>query len=309
MTSLTIFSGTANPDLAGQIARELGARPGGCNVARFPDGEVAVQLLESVRRREVAIVQPTAPPVDEHLIELLAIVDACRRAAAAHITAVMPYFGYARMDKRHGQREPITASMVATMLQAVGVDQVITVDLHAPQIEGFFHIPVDSLSAVAVLAETLRGRLLPRTVVVSPDAGRVGMAGQYAQALGLEVAVLHKQRESGTHTRITHLVGDVGDRPCLIVDDMISTGGTIAEGLATLLKAGAQPHITVVATHGVFVAGARDTLSHPAIQALYITDSIEAPVPRWPELHVVSIAPLLAGAIRRLLEDGPQEES
>ena len=228
MEPFRIFSGTANRALADEVAHQLDVRLGGCDVARFPDGEVAVQLLEPVRRQNVFLVQATTPPVDEHLIELLALVDACRRAAAARIIAVVPYFGYARMDKRHGQREPITASMVATLLQAVGVDHLITVDLHAPQIEGFFHIPVDSLSAVPVLAATLRGQLPLRTVVVSPDAGRVGMACAYAQALGLEVAVLHKQRESSTQTRVTHLVGDVSDRPCLIVDDMITTGGTIA---------------------------------------------------------------------------------
>jgi ribose-phosphate pyrophosphokinase len=221
---------------------------------------------------------------------------------------VVPYFGYARMDKRHGQRKPITASMVATLLQTVGVGHLITVDLHAPQIEGFFHIPVDDLSAVPILAATVRDQLPPRTVVVSPDAGRVGMAGQYAHALGLEMAVLHTQRESGTRTHITHLVGNVSERPCLIVDDMISTGGTIAEGVATLLEAGAQPQITVVATHGVLVEGARDTLSHPAIQALFVTNSVAIPPPHWLQLHVVSIAPLLADAIRRLLADGVGEE-
>jgi ribose-phosphate pyrophosphokinase len=236
---------------------------------------------------------------------LLAIVDACRRAAAARITAVVPYFGYARMDKRHDQREPITASMVATLLQAVGVDQVITVDLHAPQIEGFFQIPVDSLSAVPVLATALRDRLPPNAVVVSPDAGRVRMASEYAHALSLPVVVLHKQRESGTATRITHLVGEVRDRPCLIIDDMISTGGTLAEGVARLLEAGARPEITVAATHGLLLEGARDRLDYPSIRAVFVTDSIACPITCWPQLHVVSIAPLLAHAIGRFVADGP----
>jgi len=306
MDVFTLFAGTANPALA--IAHELGVRLGGCDVARYPDDEVAVHLLEPVRRKDLFIIQPTAPPVDAHLIELLAIVDACRRAAAAQIIAVVPYFGYARMDKRHGQREPITASMVATLLQTVGVDQVITVDLHAPQIEGFFHIPVDSLSAVATLATALRDQLPPNAVVVSPDAGRVRMAGEYAHALGLPVAVLHKQRESGTTTRVTHLVGEVSNRPCLIIDDMISTGGTIAEGVATLLEAGARPEITVAATHGLLLEGARDRLDHPSIRAVFVTDSVAIPPMRWPQLQVVSIAPLLAQAIRRFVADGAIDE-
>jgi ribose-phosphate pyrophosphokinase len=305
MDVFTLFAGTANPGLAAAVAHELGARLGGCDVTRFPDGEIAVQLLEPVRRKAVFIVQPTAPPVDAHLIELLAIVDACRRAAATHITAVVPYFGYARMDKRGGPREPITASMVATLLQAVEVDHVITVDLHAPQIEGFFHIPVDSLSAVPVLATALRDRLPPNAVVVSPDAGRVRMASEYAHVLGLPVVVLHKQRKSGTATRVTHLVGEVHDRPCLIIDDMISTGGTIAEGVATLLEAGARPEITVAATHGLLLEGVRDRLDHPGIRAVFVTDSVAIPITHWPQLHVVSIAPLLAQAIRRFVTDGP----
>ena len=305
MDVFTLFTGTANPALATAIALELGVRLGGCDVARFPDGEVAVQLLEPVRRKEVFIVQPTAPPVDEHLVELLAIVDACRRAAAARITAIVPYFGYARMDKRRGSREPITASLVATLLQAAGIDHVITVDLHAPQIEGFFHIPVDSLSAVPALAAALREHVPSNhAVVVSPDAGRVRMASEYAHALGLQVAVLHKQRESGSATRVTHLVGEVRDRSCLIIDDMISTGGTIAEAVTTLLEAGARPDITIAATHGLLLESVRDRLGHPAIRAVFVTDSIAIPPMRWPQLQIVSIAPLLAQAIRRFVIDG-----
>ncbi|HEY3230150.1 MAG TPA: ribose-phosphate pyrophosphokinase, partial [Roseiflexaceae bacterium] len=233
-----IFSGTANPDLAAAIARELGVRLGRCNVERFPDSELSVQLLEPVRRKEVFIIQPTSPPVNDHLIELLAFADACRRAAAERITAIVPYFGYARADKRHGRREPITASMVAHLLQAVAVDHVLTVDLHAPQIEGFFHAAVDSLTAVPTLCAALRDQLPPEIVVVAPDSGRVRMATQYAQRLGAPLVVLHKRRESSTETTVTHLVGDVRGRACLIVDDMIATGGTMAESVAALLAAG-----------------------------------------------------------------------
>jgi ribose-phosphate pyrophosphokinase len=246
--AFTIFSGTSNSALAGAIARILCVPLGERTIERFPDGEVAIWIGESVRRKEVFIVQPTSPPVDSHLVELLAFADACRRAAAAHITAVIPYFGYARSDKRHGHREPITACMVADLLQAVGVNQVITVDLHAAQIEGFFHVPVDNLTAVPTLCAVLHEGLSPGTVVVSPDVGRVKTATEYAHRLGTELIVLHKQRESGTATEVAHVVGDVRDRPCLVIDDMISTGGTMAGSIAALLDAGARPDITIAAT-------------------------------------------------------------
>jgi ribose-phosphate pyrophosphokinase len=299
-----IFGGSANPQLAAAIARNMGVRLGGCAVERFPDGELSVQLHESVRRKEVFIVQPTSPPVNDHLIELLAFADACRRAAAAHLTAIVPYFGYARADKRHGRREPITASMVAHLFRAVSIDHVVTVDLHAPQIEGFFHAAVDSLTAVPTLDAALREWLPPEIVIVSPDAGRIRMATQYAQRLHAPLAVLHKRRESGTETTVTHLVGDVRDRPCLIVDDMISTGGTTAESVTTLLAAGARSEITVAATHGLLLEGARDKLTHPAVRAVFVTDTVALQGKEWPFLRISSVAPLIAGAIRRFLADG-----
>jgi ribose-phosphate pyrophosphokinase len=282
----------------------MGARLGASSVERFPDGELTVRLDEPVRGREVFIIQPTSPPVNDHLIELLAFADACRRASAAHITAVTPYFGYSRADKRHGRREPITASMVADLMQAVGVDHVVTIDLHAPQIEGFFHIPVDSLTAAPLMVESLRPGLRAGTVVVSPDADRVRMATEYARLLGAPVAVLHKERASGVETRVTRLVGDVRDRPCLIIDDMISTGGTIAESVEALLYAGAQPEITVSATHGLLLQGSREKLTRPEMLQVLVTDTVAPPAHDWPQLRVVSIAPLIAAAIRRFLADG-----
>jgi ribose-phosphate pyrophosphokinase len=302
--SLTLFAGTANPDLAMAIARELGVSLGDCAIEQFPDGEVFVRLNEPVRGHEIFIVQPTSPPVNEHLVELLALVDACRRASAAQITAIVPYFGYARSDKRHGRREPITASMVALLLQAVGVEHVVTIDLHAPQIEGFFHIPVDTLTAVPMLAAALVGRLPDGIVIAASDANAVRLASRYAHRLKTSVVVLHKQRESGTETKVTHLVGDVRDRPCLIVDDMISTGGTIAEAIEALLESGARPEITVAATHGLLLAGAREKLSHEAVRELLVTDTVPVAMDGWPQLRVISVAPLLARALKRLMADG-----
>jgi ribose-phosphate pyrophosphokinase len=256
----------------------------------------------------VFILQSTAPPVNDHLIELLAFVDSCRRASAAHISVVIPYFGYARADKRYGRREPITASMVADLLEAVGVGHVVTIDLHASQIEGFFHIPVDSLSAVPVLCDAIRSQVPAGTVVVSPDAGRVRMATHYAQRLDTSLIVLHKMRESGSKTRVTHLVGEVRDRSCLIVDDMISTGGTIAESIRTLVDAGARATIFVAATHGLFLEGARQKLSEPSIAGIFVTDTIRQSQPEWPQLHVISVAPLIAAAIQRVMANGSMSD-
>jgi len=220
------------------------------------------------------------------------------------ITSIVPYFGYARADKRHGRREPITGRVVADLLEAVGIAHVVTVDLHTPQIEGFFHAPVDSLTAVPTLCRALRDRLPADFVVVSPDAGRVQLATQYAQCLGAPVIVLHKRRQSGVETEVTHIVGDVSNRACLIVDDMISTGGTVAESAAALLRAGARPEIIVAATHGLLVLGARNKLDHPSVREVFITDTVCATEKDWPKLHVISIAPLIARALERFLADG-----
>jgi ribose-phosphate pyrophosphokinase len=299
-----MFAGTANKPLAAAIARELGTRLGECAIDRFPDGEVAVKLLEPVRRKEVVLVQPTSPPVNDHLIELLALADACRRAAAARITAVVPYFGYARADKRHGSREPITGRLAADLLESVGIGHIVTIDLHTPQIEGFFHVPVDSLSALPVLAAALGERLPSNAAVVSPDVGRVSLATRYAQCLGVPLIVLHKRRDSGTQTAITHVIGDVSDRTCLIVDDMIATGGTLVQSIGALLGAGARPEMVVAATHGLLLDGARAKLDRLPVREVVVTDTVDVRETDWNKLRVVSVAPLLAHALKRFIDDG-----
>jgi ribose-phosphate pyrophosphokinase len=299
-----IISGTANSNLAHAIAAELHVSPAAASAAHFPDGETSVELLEPVRGKTVFIIQPTGPPVNDNLMELLAVSDACRRASAAHVCAVIPYFGYARSDKRHGRREPIAASMVARLLQAVGVDRVIAVDLHASQIEGFFQIPVDNLCAVPVMCETLQHRLEPDTVIVSPDVGRLQMATDYADRLGAPVVVLHKIRTSGSHTQVIRVVGDVRDHHCLIVDDMISTGGTLANGIGTLVEAGARTPIFIAATHGLLLPGAKARLATAHVARVFVTDTTKPAEPAWPGLEVISVAPLLAQAIRKNIGDG-----
>jgi ribose-phosphate pyrophosphokinase len=301
----TMFTGSANPALAGAIARALDAQPGACVVDRFPDGNVAVQILESVRRKEVFLMQPTSPPANDHLVELLALADACRRAGADRITAILPYFGHGRADKRNRRREPIMERVVEELLEIVGIGHIVTVDLHAPQIEGFFRTPVDSLTAVPTLCQAMRGRLPDNLVVVSPDVGRVAMASQYArQCLDAPLVVLHKRRLSGIETEVTHIVGDVSGRACLVVDDMISTGTTMAESIAALLAADARPEITIAATHGLLLGNAREKLSHPAVREVLVTDTVRISERNWPQLRIISIAPLIAGAMKRLVADG-----
>lgn len=267
-------------------------------IERFPDGELSAVLLEPVRGRHAVIVQPSGPPVDEHLVELLALVDACRRAAAERVTAVVPYFGYARGDRRGGVRRPIMASLAARVIEQSGADHVITLDLHAPQIEGFFHVPVDDLSAFEPLLEAVVDELPKDVIVVSPDLGRLGTATQFADRLGTTPAVVHKRRVGGRESRSLQVVGDVRDRACLIVDDMISTGGTIATAVRALLGAGARPEMYVAATHGLFVGGAAEQLEHPAIRRIWVCDTL--PQQGKPDRIVVPVAPLIASAIARL---------
>lgn len=294
-----LIVGTGNQTLGEAVARELGAACGECEIGRFPDGEISVSLHEPVQDRDVFLIQPTSPPVNENLVELIALVDACRRAGAARVFGVVPYFGYARSDKRHHGCEPIMASAVAHLLHGAGLDHLITIDLHSAQIEGFFRIPVDSLSAVPVLCEALRGKLPSGTVVISPDEGRVKTATRYARLLGAPVGVVHKERVSGTETHAVKVVGDVRDKPCLIIDDMISTGGTIVSAVEALLAAGARPQIFVAATHGLLVGGALQKLERPAVHEVFVTDTI--PIKQEsPRLRIVSVAPLLADTIRGL---------
>jgi ribose-phosphate pyrophosphokinase len=290
-----LFAGSANPRLAAAIAERLKVSLGVCEVQRFPDGEVSIELQESVRRRDVFIVQPTAPPVDRHLVELLAFADACRRASAERVIAVVPYFGYSRSDKRMRRRQPIGAAMVADLLESVGVAHVIMVDIHTPQTEGFFRIPVESLTAVPLLAAAVRDRLPHDAVVVSPDAGRVSSATAFANELNLPLAVMHKKRESMRTTVVTQIVGDVAGRTCLLIDDMISTGGTLAESMTALREHGADREIIIAATHGLFLENARERLA--SASEIFITDSVPQ---EWERVKVVSIAGLLAESISRV---------
>ena len=306
MNGCSVFAGTANPELTTAIAEELGVALSPCTVERFPDGELSVHLDESVRGNEVFIVQPTSPPVNDNLVELLVFADACRRAAADRVTAVVPYFGYARSDKRQGLRRPITASAVADWMRSAGIGHLLTVDVHTPQLEGFFRIPVDDLTAVPLLSRSLRPEITGDAVVVTPDVGGVRRATEYATRLGLPVAVCHKRRASATEVTVTDITGDVRDRACVIVDDMITTGGTIAEVTDIMARdlVCARPDITVAATHGVFVEGAHARLTEAGVHRVFVTDTVAIAERDWPPLQVVSAAPLIAAAMRRVIANG-----
>ena len=294
-----IVSGNANRELAMAIAQSLDVQMGRCGVDRFPDTEISVQLDEPVREREVFIVQSSCPPVDQNVMEVFAIADACRRAAAAAITWVAPYFGYARSDRRQGRRSAIMGRLLADFAERAGINHVIAVDLHSRQVEGFFHIPVENLTAVPAIADALQPHLEAGSVIVSPDTGRVKMASAYALRLRCPVAVLHKERLDRGKTAVSKVVGEVRRKPCMIIDDMISTGGTISNAVEALVQAGAADHFVVGASHAVFTPEARQNLSHPSIRKIIVTDSIPVSADDWPQVKVVSLASILAESIRR----------
>ena len=297
---LHVFAGTANPALAEAVAGRLSLKPGSRVLEHFPDGEVQIRIREDVRGDDVYIVQPTGPPVGEHLLELLLLADACRRAGAERITGVVPYFGYARQDRRTNAGEPLGARLVAELMQAGGLDRVVAVDLHTPAIEGCFAVPLEHLSAVSTLAETVRSGIAPEAVIVSPDLGAVKLAERYAELLGLPVAILHKSRLSGTEVSVRGLVGDVRRRTPIVIDDMISTGGTVAAAVGALLDAGANPDVTIVVSHALLVGPAAERLRGLPIHRLLATDSVAMGTHAGTPLERVSLAPLLADAIGRL---------
>jgi ribose-phosphate pyrophosphokinase len=260
-----------------------------------------VQLLDSVRGAHVFLVQPTGPPVDSHLIELLLLADAAHRAGAERITAVIPYFGYARQDRRARGREALAARLAADMIAGAGVDRVVAVDVHSRTIEGFFSVPFDHVSAVPLLVrEVLQAGLPAQGVIVSPDLGAVKLAERFARELNLPIAVVRKSRLSGAEVAVTGVTGDVRDRAPIIVDDMISTGATIRAAAEAVMSAGALAGATVAATHGVFVGGALERLRGEWLHSVIVTDSVPQPESTTLPLRIVSIAPLLADVIGKL---------
>jgi ribose-phosphate pyrophosphokinase len=276
---------------------ELGPRI----LERFPDGELHIEVQESVRGCDVYLIQSTCPPVDEHFFELFLLADACRRAGATHLTAVIPYFGYARQDRRAHGREPVSTRLVADLIAASAIQRVVVVDFHSRAVESAFSMPVEHVSAIPILADAVRPSVHKEAVVVSPDLGAVKMAERYAKLLNLSVAIIHKSRLSGTEVTVQRIIGDVREREILVVDDMITTGGTIEKAIKALLDAGCSSSgLKVVASHGLFVGNAADRLGKLPIQKIYVSDSVPAAA-RFPlPLQISSLASLLAETIQRL---------
>ncbi len=304
MNGMKIFSGNSNRELAEEICRYLKVPLGDAYLGRFSDGEIQFQILENVRGADVFVVQSTCPPVDSNLMELLIMLDAFRRASAQRITAVIPYFGYARQDRKDKPRVPISAKLVADLLTTAGASRVLTMDLHAGQIQGFFNIPVDHLFAAPVLIEYFRKKAIPDLVVVSPDAGGAERARAYAKRLNAELAIIDKRREHANVAEVLHVIGEVRGRTALIVDDMIDTAGTLTEATEALLREGARD-VYACCTHPVFSGPALERIERAPLKEVVVTNTIPLAL-RGREVSKVtclSVAPLLGEAIRSIHEE------
>jgi ribose-phosphate pyrophosphokinase len=297
-----IFVGSANLTLAAAVAERMGLTLGSRALTRFPDSELHIEVQESVRGRDVYLIQPTSPPVHEHLFDLFMLADACRRAGAARLTAVIPYFGYARQDRRATGRDPVGARLVADLLRTSAIERVVALDLHSAALEGFFPFPLEHLSAIPILAQAASG-VPAESVIVAPDLGAVKLAERYARMLHMPIAVVNKTRVSGEEVEAKGIVGDVRGRPILIVDDMITTGGTIAAAVNVVKAAGAASEVTVAASHGLFVGPAQERLRVLGVTRFIVTDSVALAADLRLPVKVVSVAPLLAEALRRLHGD------
>ena len=298
-SKLVLFAGSANPALASHVARAFGIPLGACLSRAFPDGERHVELLESVRDADVYLIQPTPPPVADHLLELLLFADAARRAGARRVTAVMPYFGYARQTRRATGREPVAARLIADLLTTAGVEHVVALDLHSPETEGVFSVPVEHVSALDLVAKGLTS-VPENAVIVAPDLGAVRLAERYSTILKRPMATILKTRLSADSIQVRELVGNVRGRAPIVVDDMISTGHTVAAAVRALLAAGCEPDITVAVTHGLFVGSIRQVLAGLPIGRIVTTDSVAAQPDLPLPVEIVSVAPLLVDVIRRL---------
>ncbi|MFH0763282.1 MAG: ribose-phosphate pyrophosphokinase [Candidatus Omnitrophota bacterium] len=301
MDKLAIFSGNANPELAGNICKFLKIKLSDALVSRFSDDEARVKINENVRGKDVFVIQPTCPSVNDHLMELLIMIDALRRSSAQRITAVIPYFGYARQDRKDQPRVPITAKLVANLLTSTGANRVLTLDLHAGQIQGFFDIPLDHLFAIGVFQDYITELKLKDIVVVSPDVGSIKMARAYAKRISGSLAIIDKRRISPDKAEAVHILGEVEGKNAIIVDDLIATAGSLVEAAGALKKAGAKSIMAAI-THGVLSGPAIERIDKcKELKELLITDSIPlAENKRHPKIKVLSVANLLGEAIKRI---------
>lgn len=300
---LKLITGTANPELAGLISKEIGVPLTDPRVRRFADGEIDVKIQDSMRGHDVFLIQPTCDPVNESWMELFILLDALRRASAGRITAVIPYFGYARKERKSQPREPISAKLMANFITLAGADRLLLLDLHAEAIEGFFDVPTDHLTAHKILAGHIRSRGLANCSVVAPDAGGAKRAEHMAKLLGAPIVFVYKRRPQDDAAEILDMAGDVDGRDCVVVEDIISTGGTIVQ-VARALKAHGARHVIIACTHPVLAAGAVERLRQAPVDEVVVTNSIPVgPEKQGPPISLLSVAPLLAEAIVRVHEN------
>lgn len=299
--SIKLLTGTSNQNLAKEVSEYLNIPLSDAIVSRFSDGEVRVQINESMRGEDVFVIQPLCPPINESIMELLLILDAIKRASAGRITAVIPYYAYARQDRKDKPRVPISARLLADLITVAGAQRVVVVDLHSPQIQGFFNIPVDNLHALGVLYDYLKDKLDGDTVVVSPDAGGVERARLLANKIGCPIAIIYKRRPEPNVAEVLDIIGDVKGKRAIIVDDIIDTAGTVCAASELLLSKGAS-RVDVVATHGLLSGPAVERLRKSPIEEVVITNTIPAEHKNLEKLKIVSIAPLIGEAIRRIHE-------
>lgn len=301
---IKIFTGNANPGLAGEICERMNIPLAKADVTRFSDGEINVQILDNVRGCDVFVVQPTASPVNRNLMELLIMIDALKRASASRITAVLPYYGYSRQDRKVQPRVPITAKLVADLITTAGANRVLTIDLHAGQIQGFFNIPVDNLFAASVLLDYMRTKQFKDLTLVSPDAGGVERTRAFAKRLNASLAIIDKRREKANVAQVMHIIGDVKGHDCLLLDDMVDTAGTLTEGVAALKSAGAGI-VMAACSHAVLSGPAIQRINDSALAEIIVTNTIALDSKRKEcgKLTVLSVAPLLAEAMNRIHEE------
>ena len=300
---LKIFTGNANPALAKEICDYLGLPLGEAFVGRFNNGEVQIMIDESVRGKDVFIIKPTSYPVNDNLMELMVMADALKRASARHITAVVPYYGYARQDRKTRGREPITAKLVANLMQTAGITRLVTIDLHAGQIQGFFDVPVDHLFGASILAKYINEKNMEDVIVVSPDLGGVTRARDLADRIGAPIAIIEKKRPEPGVAKVMNLIGDVAGKNCIIIDDIVDTAGSLVEGAKALEEFGAKS-VTAAVTHAVLTDPASERIANSNIKELIVTNTIPLPENcNLPNITQLSVAPLLGEAIMRIFHE------
>lgn len=303
-SSMMVFSGTSSPELASEISSYLKMKLGSIQIARFPCGEIYARLKDNVRGQSVFVVQTATEKANEELMELFIIIDALKRASARSITAVIPHLPYARQDRKAASREPISARLIADLLTVSGVNRIITMDLHSDQIQGFFNIPVDHLTATPLLANYIKSKNIKDPVIVSPDTGRAKTSKKFADRIGAPLAIIHKQRPEHSKSEVLHVVGDVKGKTPIIVDDMIDTAGTATAGVKALLDMGANDEVYLMATHPILSGPAVERINKAGFKEVVVTNSVPiSPEKRMPALKVLSIAPMLAETIQRAYDN------